>query len=598
MAIALTKVLATVPVGSDQAGRSTVVRPAFYRLLAAFRKKKLSRPKALQTCLSLIRREPSDLLKLLDVLPAAWADHAIASVYATLISAGRRKRLGVYFTPPHLVDHLVSRLAACGMDPVEHRLRDPAAGGAAFLVPVARIKVSAWRKRGLGDGEIVRRLRVHLVGREIEPDLAAIANALLQRMLVCEFQVAPKLVARLALVKVGDSLDPKCASRDEIDHEVGNPPFLRLGGADKRLSRPIFSEIASGRVNLYALFVRRALEEVPTGGLIGYVIPASFLGGPEFASFRKRVLQLADVVVVDLIEKRNDVFLDAIQDACFVVLRRRATELVEPSAYRARSGILRRDGEFTSRGVAQIEPGGAPWRLPGIEMVRPSTLKDWGYRATVGYLVANRQPGRLHKRAARGRYPLIWAKSITTEGTLDFARGAAFKGSGWADAPADATYVVRTPCVAVQRTSSRSQKRRLNAAPVSKAFITKHGGIIAENHVILLVPTGRGAASAKSLAEALNKVTASAALDRVCGSASISARLLETLELEPRPTFGRPLDSDRLGVDKLRVNTNGNGTVVRHGTRALGLKKAEICNVPECGPTQPGLRALSVRKNP
>lgn len=519
--------------------------PAFDKFLAAFRKKKLSRSKALQTCLSLIEREPSDLLELLEALPTAWADHAVASVYATLIPTDRRKKLGAYFTPPHLVDHLVSRLTFCGMDPVEHRMRDPAAGGAAFLVPLARIKVSAWKKQGLTDSEIVGRLRAHLVGREIEPDLAEIANALLRRMLVCEFQLAPKSVARLRLVKVGDSLDPKFSSRDDIDHEVGNPPFLRLGGSDKRLARPIFGEIVSGRVNLYALFVRRALAEVPTGGMIGYVIPASFLGGPEFESFRRRILQLAEVLVVDLVEKRSDVFLDAIQDACFVVLRRRAEVLAEPPAGVAASGVFRRDGKFISKDVAHIETNGAPWRLPGVELVRSSTLKDWGYRATVGYLVANRQPKRLHKRAAKGRYPLIWAKAITPEGTFDFERGAAFKGYGWADAPADAPYVVRTTCVAIQRTSSRGQKRRLNAAPISKAFVKKHGGVIAENHVILLVPNSPDAASPESLAEALNRAAASAALDRVCGSASISVRLLETIKLEARSTDSGCLRSDR-----------------------------------------------------
>jgi adenine-specific DNA-methyltransferase len=354
-------------------------------------------------------------------------------------------------------------------------------------------------------------------------------------MLLYEFQVSPKFASRLTLVKVGDSLEPKSTSSDNIDHEVGNPPFLRLKSGDKCLSRSIFGEIAAGRVNLYALFVRRALDEVPIGGLIGYIIPASFLGGPEFATFRKRVLQLAEVLVVDLIEKRSDVFLDAIQDACFVVLRRRMNALTEPSACAAASGVFHRDGKFSYEGVAEIEPHGAPWRLPGIELVNSSTLKYWGYRATVGYLVANRQSERLHKRAAKGRYPLIWAKAITTEGTFDFERGAAFKGLGWADAPAEATYVVRTPCVAVQRTSSRGQKRRLNAAPVSKAFIQKHGGVIAENHVILLVPVSLDAASPESLAEALNKAASSAALDRVCGSASISVRLLETIKLGARP---------------------------------------------------------------
>lgn len=553
MAIVANNAHAAEPsVGGVPLAQSAEAIPAFDKFLAAFRKKKMSRPGALQTCLGLIRREPSDLHDLLEALPTAWADHAVASVYASLIPAEHRKKLGAYFTPPHLVDHLVSRLAACGMDPVEHRLRDPAAGGAAFLVPLARIKVSAWRDQGLDDREIVRRLRLHLVGREIEPDLAAIANALLRRMLVYEFQMAPKFASRLTLVKVGDSLDPKSSSRDDINHEVGNPPFLRLGGADKRLSRPIFGEIASGRVNLYALFVRRALDEVPIGGLVGYVIPTSFLGGPEFASFRRRVLQLAEVLVVDVIEKRSDVFLDAIQDACFVVLQRRTKVLAEPSSCQARSGVFRRDGEFFSKGVAQIEPDGAPWRLPGIELPSSSTLKDWGYRATVGYLVANRQSERLHKRAAKGRYPLIWAKAITAKGTFDFERGAAHKGTGWADAPADAAYVVRTPCVAVQRTSSRGQKRRLSAAPISQAFIRKHGGVIAENHVILLVPVSPDAASPELLAEALNKAAPSAELDRVCGSASISVRLLETIKLEARPTSCRRSEPDRLGAETRR----------------------------------------------
>ncbi len=535
-----------IPKASDLAPLkpSATTIPAFEKLLAGYPKKKANRASALRTCLGLIRREgPCDVLKLLEALPPAWADHAIASVYASLIPTERRKTLGAYFTPPHLVDHLVARLRTCGMDPVQHRLRDPAAGGAAFLVPLARIKVAAWREEGLDDREIVGRLRGHLVGREIEPDLAAIANALVRRMLVHEFRVSAKFVSKLTLVKVGDSLDPKSSARDVVDHEVGNPPFLRLGGTDKRLSRTIFDEIASGRVNLYALFVRRALEEVPAGGLVGYVIPASFLGGPEFSSFRKRVLQLAEILVVDLIEKRSDVFLDAIQDACFVVLRRRPEVLVEPTAAQVASGVFRRNGGFSSKGTAQIEPDGAPWRLPGIQLASSSILKDWGYRATVGYLVANRQTKRLHKRAAKNRYPLIWAKAITTEGFLDFKRGAAFKGWGWADAPADAPYVVRKPCVAVQRTSSRGQKRRLNAAPVSKAFIREHGGIIAENHVILLVPISPDAASPEALAEALNKAAASAELDRVCGSASISVRLLESIELGSRPITAAPSKS-------------------------------------------------------
>lgn len=209
--------------------------------------------------------------------------------------------------------------------------------------------------------------------------------------------------------------------------------------------------------------------------------------------------------------------------------------MAQPSACSALSGVFRRNGDFLDKGNAEILPDGGPWRLPGIELLQSSTLMDWGYKATVGYLVSNRQPERLHARRAKGRYPLIWAKAITPEGRFDFYRGVAFKGASWVDAPEDAAYVVRTPCVAVQRTSSGGQKRRINAAPVSKRFIRDHGGVVVENHVILLVPVSADAAPPEALAEALNTAAPSSELDRVCGSASISVRLLESIELGCRP---------------------------------------------------------------
>src|SRR5690606_13488225 len=98
----------------------------------------------------------------LERLSPAWRDHAIACVYAALMPPTRRKRLGAYFTPPHLVDHLVATLEQAGNSPVRQRFRDPAAGGAAFIVPLARIKVAAWRRTGVSDKVILQRLQDQL----------------------------------------------------------------------------------------------------------------------------------------------------------------------------------------------------------------------------------------------------------------------------------------------------------------------------------------------------------------------------------------------------------------------------------------------------
>lgn len=285
------------------------------------------------------------------------------------------------------------------------------------------------------------------------------------------------------------------------------------------------------------MFVRRALDEVPPGGLIGHILPASFLGGPEFSAFRRRVLQLAEVLAVDVVQKRSDVFLDAVQDTCFLVLKRRDAPVELPAAVSVSSGILRQDGTFSLSGDAALSADGSAWSLPGGDSsVTTATLADYGYRGMVGHLVANREPHRLYKRPAKGRCTLAWAKCITPDGRFDFDRGRKAKkarGQGFVSIPQGAPYVIRAPCVLVQRTSASSQARRLTAAAVPREFLQKYGGIVGENHVIVLVATRKDAVPPEQLAAVLNGVEANAALARVCGSASISVRVLEKLPLLP-----------------------------------------------------------------
>lgn len=96
-------------------------------------------------CLRLIEgKGPEAVQQALAKLSSEWADHAIANVYAILMPHSRRKTLGAYFTPPHLVNHLLRRMTDLGLDIAHHRIRDPAAGG----------RRSSYRSRGawLPDG--------------------------------------------------------------------------------------------------------------------------------------------------------------------------------------------------------------------------------------------------------------------------------------------------------------------------------------------------------------------------------------------------------------------------------------------------------------
>ncbi|WP_440410493.1 Eco57I restriction-modification methylase domain-containing protein [Neorhizobium petrolearium] len=489
---------------------------------------------AITSSLALLGQDaPGEVARLLAGLNPAWSDHAVASVYAALMGKSRRKALGAYFTPPGLVDYLLKRAREFGVDFAEGRLRDPAAGGAAFIVPIAREMVRLWRAETLDDAAITARLAARLTGREIDPGLAALANALLQRCLVEEYGFDPALAGALNVITEADTL---AIDHDHgADHEIGNPPFLRLASREEPPNVDRFEDINSGRLNLYSIFVRRGLAALPPGGVLAYIIPASFIGGPEFNRFRLRIRQLAEVLAVDMIEGRSSVFMDVVQDTCVLVLRKRAAELGEVAETEAASNSVGGDGAFRASGTVTLPPGDRPWVLPGAQEDLPSTLAEWGYSARIGYLVANRQADRLHERRAQGRVPLIWAKAIGQDGTFDFARGAQFRELNWVDAPAGAPYIARSACVAVQRTSARGQKRRITAAEIPVSFVEQYGGVIAENHVILLLPTRSDAVPASALAKALNLPQVGEQLDRMCGSASIPARLLEQVPLPAVP---------------------------------------------------------------
>lgn len=496
-------------------------------------------------CLRLVHGSaPREIQSLIDSLEPEWSEHAIASVYSLMLGGDRRKALGAYFTPPHLVAHLIERMRANGLDVLAHSIHDPAAGGAALIVPLVRLVMRERVKRGEDPATALADVTTRLSGREIDPGLARVANALIHRTLRREFGIeAPR---DLCLVETGDSLPDR--GEDHVDAWVGNPPYAKIGTAGEKVWRAKFADIARGQLNLYAMFLRRGLDRVRPGGLLGFVVPTSFIGSPDYGPFRRRLSELAEVLSIDLIEKRSKVFLDVIQDTCFVIVRRR--EALAAAGARAASvacGVVYAEGGAKALGVTAVPTDGSAWRLParGEEGEGGATLADYGYRAKVGFVVPNRHKRSLHKWPAKGRFPLIWAKAVSASGTFDFRRALDHReaqGRIWVDAAADAPYVVARPLVVVQRISNRKQVHRINAAAVPRAFLDKYGGVVGENHVLLLVPASdaQPTVAPEDLAALLNSSPVNERFARVCGTVTVPAHLISGLDLPP-PAAARGL---------------------------------------------------------
>ena len=94
------------------------------------------------------------------------------------------------------------------------------------------------------------------------------------------------------------------------------------------------------------------------------------------------------------------------------------------------------------------------------------------------------------------------------------------------------SYVIRRPCLVVQRTANRKQKRRINASVVDRKFFESVGPFVAENHVIVLTPPPDASmADLRRMADTLNSPQMTALYDRVSGTASVSIKTLMSMKL-------------------------------------------------------------------
>jgi len=441
----------------------------------------------------------------------------IGALYSLMLGKDQRKRQAAYFTPPVLAERLIAMAEAQGCDLRQATVFDPAAGGAAFLATVAG-RMLALGRDPAGCAAAVR-------GIELDPALALLAGALIGKSL------GLRLPQRGGPIRTGDAL--KVAIDHRADLVLANPPFGRRIGADLEGVR--WRRVASpGHVNIYALFVALALRRAKPGGLVGLIIPSSFIGGPFYDRLRKHIRRRAEVVALGTVEERDDLFLDVAQDVCLLMLRR--SDAGHPATSQVQFGTIDVSGAWTDTGRRTLpsDPTAA-WELPpppNSEVAGGATLADYGVAVSVGYFVWNREKTRLREAPEPNAVPLYWACNIRPD-QVCLPRARKREGVDYVTFKQPSTAIVDGAAVLLQRVTNSKQPRRLVAglAPVQP------GGFTTENHVIVLRPT-RPDVDLTLVCSLLNTQAVDERYRRLSGTASLSAKLLRRLDL-PRPALFR-----------------------------------------------------------
>ena len=485
-------------------------------------------------------------------LPRDERHYWISSLYALLMPKGRRKRLAAYFTPPHLAHYAINVLIEAGLELGSHRILDPASGGAAFLVPLAKRIAHDLRRYGQGSELILRTIETTLTGIEIEPNLARLSHILLTDLLRREITDAGRNlkmpVQRTNTLKLQA---PDCF----FDAIIGNPPYGRVFRPSKDLLSRFEDVVSDGYVNLYALFIEQALRWVRPGGIVCLIVPMSFIGGPYFGALRKRILENANVLRLDPIDKRGDVFLDVSYDVCVLLLKKNNGQ---KSSKPATSSLLLINKPPRALGQLDLpaSPSERPWALPDgtlddrLFKTGLATLCNYGYIVKAGYFVWNRERHRYRTgfKPRTTEVPLYWAHNVQSNAVCEPYDSKSDSGRiGFVKIATDSTAIVSTNAIILQRTSNRHQKRRLIAGLIHQKKVPGNRGFISENHTILIIPDPdcTQGIPLKTLCRLLNSAAVDARFRRISGSVSVSAKILRQL---PLPTVSAVRSAFQLGL--------------------------------------------------
>ncbi len=354
-------------------------------------------------------------------LDVADTGYMIGTLYTGMMPSTFRAQLGAYYTPPALCERLLDMATYAGVDWLSARVLDPACGGGAFLSPVARRMAECLKDRSANAA--LRDIQRRLIGFELDPFAAWMSQVFLDVTLGGLYG-EPGIRLR-SVVRVCDSLD-QMPGEEGFDLVVGNPPYGRITLSSwlrKKYRRSLF-----GHANLYGVFTDLALRFSRPGGIIAFVTPTSFLAGEYFKALRGLLGREAPPVRIDFIGARKGVFANVLQETLLATYRHGG----DPTAGEVHFVTPEPDGciETNPTGSFNLpETVDHPWLMPRKEaqdaLVRrvdemPHRLADYGYTVSTGPLVWNRHKESLRDRPGKGRYPLIWAESVRSDGVFEF----------------------------------------------------------------------------------------------------------------------------------------------------------------------------------
>lgn len=295
---------------------------------------------------------------------------------------------------------------------------------------------------------------------------------------------------------IPNSINKVCKSFLEIepikkyDYIIGNPPY---GTECKEISKK-FNDIISGRVNIYALFIRHALNFLKDDGYLAFVVPTSMNNGKYFAKLRSYIV--GGFEVENIINFKDDEFIDAQQNVQIIIIKK--------SPNTGKNIFKWRDEVYFTKDYKKM------YLLSKGKL----TLKEMGYRVRTGSVVWNQNKELLTDDSTKRK--LIWSNNIKDGKIVEYKHD--IKKQFISIDKCDIF-----PAIVVNRITGIGSNLNIKAAIINEPFL-------AENHVnVITAIKSEKRFDINYIFERINSEDSKVLLKSLMGNTQVSKTELENL---------------------------------------------------------------------
>jgi|LauGreSuBDMM15SN_2_FD.fasta_scaffold33276_2 adenine-specific DNA-methyltransferase len=220
------------------------------------------------------------------------------------ISIEEKKKNGIYFTPPSIVNKILFFLQNYLSSPPK-RILEPSCGSGEFLVALTNVFPKA---------SITAIEKNDTIFNNVS-SLSSIQGVTYLHQDFLKHQCKP--------------------SKLHYDLIIGNPPYFVI---PKSTVSSTFLPFIEGRPNIFLLFILHSLSLLQENGILAFVLPSSFLTCSYYNGVRKQIASTC--TILQIIECKEDKYLETQQNTIAWIVQKKENKMDSPYIWKIQDNYV------------------------------------------------------------------------------------------------------------------------------------------------------------------------------------------------------------------------------------------------------------------